>query len=76
LETDDFNLSTGKIIFKKEYEKCEDGKQEIYKKENEMFFEKGVIINLENRNEKEIKIVTPKYNRKIYLAQKLNEYSG
>jgi|TARA_B110000967_G_scaffold207113_1_gene255658 hypothetical protein len=75
-ETDDFNLSNGKIISKKEYEKCENGEQEIYKKENEIFYKKGIIINLQNRNEKEIKIETPKYKREIYLAQKLNEYSG
>ncbi|MFS4457503.1 hypothetical protein [Maribacter sp. 2304DJ31-5] len=67
-ETDDFNLSTGKLISKKEYEKCENGEQEIYKRENETFYKKDIKITLENRQEKEIKIVTPKYGREIYVA--------
>ena len=75
-ETDDFNLSTGKLISKKEYEKCKNGEQKIYKTENETFYKKGIVVNLKNRNEKEIIIKTPKYKREIYLAQKLNEYSG
>ena len=67
-ETDDFNLLTGKIISKKEYEKCENGEQEIYKRENETFYKKGINITLENRKGKEIKILTPKYGREIYVA--------
>jgi hypothetical protein len=67
-ETDDFNLSTGKIVSKKEYEKCENGDQEIYKSENETFYEKEIKITLENRQGKEIKIVTPKYGREVYVA--------
>lgn len=67
-ETDDFNLSSGKLISKKEYEKCENGEQEIYKTENEIFYKKGIKITLENRQEKEIKIITPKYGRAIYVA--------
>lgn len=67
-ETDDFNLSTGKMISKKEYEKCENGEQEIYKRENETFYKKGINITLENRQGKEIKILTPKYGREIYVA--------
>ena len=64
----DFNLSTGKLNSKKEYEKCENQEQEIYKKENETFYKKGIHITLQNRQEKEIKIVTPKYGREIYIA--------
>jgi len=56
------------LISKKEYEKCEKGEQEIYKTENETFFKKEIKITLENRQEKEIKIVTPKYGREIYVA--------
>ncbi len=65
----DFNLSTGKMIVKKEYESCDNGdEQEIYKRENETLYKKGLKITLEKRNEKEIKIVTPKYKHEIYVA--------
>ncbi|MBE8715163.1 hypothetical protein [Sphingobacterium hungaricum] len=71
----DFNLSTGELVIEKEYEKCTDADQEIYKTENETFFKKGLKINLQNRNEKEVKIVSPKYRHEIYIAIKLvNEF--
>ena len=62
-----FNLLSGKIIFKKEYEDCETLEQEIYKRENEMFYKKGISISLKNRLEKDIKIVSPKFGHEIYL---------
>jgi len=55
----DFNLSTGKIIYKKEFEDC-DKNQEIYKTEKETFYKKGFKINLENRNSEKFKIISPK----------------
>ncbi len=61
----DFNLSTGKIIFEKEYEDCE--KEKIYKRENETFYEKKLKITLEKRQAKEIEITSPKNNYKIHL---------
>ena len=64
----DFNLSTGKLISKKEYEKCENEEQQTYKRENETFYKKNIEITLQNRQEREIKILTPKYNREIYIA--------
>lgn len=64
----DFNLSTGKMLIKKEYERCENQNQEFYKRENETVFEKDLIITLQQRNEKEIKIVTPKYQHVIYIS--------
>lgn len=65
----DFNLLTGKMIVKKEYESCEnDDEQKIYKHENETLFKKGIKITLENRSEKELKIVTPKYKHEIYVT--------
>jgi len=67
-ENDDFNLSTGKLISKKEYEKCENGEQKFYKNENEIFYKKGLKITLKNRQTKEIKILTPEYGREIYVA--------
>ena len=66
----DFNLSTGKMIVKKEFEKCETQDQIIYKKENEIFYKKDLKVTLQNRLEKEIKITTPKYGHEIYVAMK------
>lgn len=63
-ENIDFNLLTGKIVYTKEYE---DEKQNIYKKENETFYKKGLKIYLTNRTSDEIKITTPKYKNEIYL---------
>jgi hypothetical protein len=64
----DFNLSTGKMIVKKEFEECETDEQEIYKRENETLFEKGLKIKIQKRQEREIKIMTPKYGHEIYIA--------
>ena len=64
-ENFDFNLSTGKIIFKKEYDYDQEGKPR--KTENETFFEMDVVITLQSRQEKSIEIVTPKYGNKIYM---------
>jgi len=65
----DFNLSTGKMIVEKEYESCGvDDEQQTYKRENETIYKKGLRITLENRNQKELKIVTPKYKHEIYIA--------
>jgi hypothetical protein len=66
----DFNLVTGKMIVKKEYEDCDTSDQAIYKRENETLYKKGIKIILQNRNDKEIKIVTPKYRHEIYIAVK------
>ena len=63
----DFNILTGKIIYDREYENCEQGGQEISKKENETFYKKGMKIDLTNRTLKEIKIITPKYKNEIHL---------
>lgn len=68
----DFNLSTGKLVVKKEYETCEDEDQKIYKRQNEVFFKKGINITLQNRNEKDVKIISPKYRHEIYIAIKLD----
>ena len=69
-ESFDYNLSTGKIEFKKDYEKCNDDGEdlEVYKKEAESFVYKTKIkIRLENRKKEDIKIVTPKYKHALYL---------
>ena len=67
-EAIDFNLSTGKMVVEKEYEDCSSLEQEVYKKENETFYEKGIKLNMQNRREIEVKIVSPKYKHEIYIA--------
>ncbi|WP_051205453.1 hypothetical protein [Salinimicrobium xinjiangense] len=64
----DFNLVTGNLVVKKEYEDCETKEQEIYKREYESLLKKGLKMSLQNRQEKEIKITTPKYGHDIYIA--------
>jgi hypothetical protein len=65
----DFNLSTGKMIVKKEFEDCESGGDPvIYKNENETMVQKGLKITLQNRHEREVKITTPQYQHEIYIA--------
>lgn len=64
----DFNISTGKMLVTKEFEKCEDDELEVSHIENETLFHKGLNITLQTRREKEIKIVTPKYNYEIYIS--------
>lgn len=68
--TVDFNLLTGKMIVEKEYERCEsdDEAPEIYKRENETIYKMGLKITLQKRNEKEIKLTTPKYKHEVYIA--------
>ncbi|MDE0472548.1 MAG: hypothetical protein OXH57_11475 [Ekhidna sp.] len=66
-ENVDFNLSTGKIIFKKVYDYDQEGKPR--KTENETFFKKGVKITLQSRQEISIKIVTPKYGNNIHVKK-------
>ena len=62
----EFNLSTGKVVIKKEFEDCEKD-SEIYKTENETFFKKGIRITLKERKKEEIRIVSPKYKDEIFL---------
>jgi hypothetical protein len=64
----DFNLVTGKLVLKREYEN-EDNT--VYKRENEVFYKKGMNITLQNRNQKQIKIISPKYQHEIYIAMKM-----
>lgn len=64
----DFNLTTGKMAMNKEFEKSENEEQQFYKSENETLLVKDLKITLENRQEREIKITTPKYKHEIYIA--------
>jgi hypothetical protein len=64
----DYNLMTGKVEVKKEYEKCENQQQLIYKKENEKFVHRlKNKITLQNRNEEYDEIISPKYKHDITL---------
>ena len=65
----DYNLSTGSINVKKEYETCEDEDQVISKKENESFIHKlKSKITLQNRMRDEpVEITSPKYKHTLYL---------
>ncbi|QEC44680.1 hypothetical protein [Pseudobacter ginsenosidimutans] len=64
----DFNLLTGQCIVKKEYESCEDGKQEVYKNRNETFIKKGIKITMQQRKENEIMITSPKYKHELHIS--------
>ena len=63
----DFNLSTGKLVYKKEVENVfipENGKSE-----SETFIKKGIKINLKNRNvsDSKLRFKLPKTKKEIYL---------
>ena len=66
-ENIDFNISTGKIIFKKEFETCENEDAVISKREEESFYKKGIKLDPNNRNLQEVKIVSPKFKHALYL---------
>jgi len=65
-ENFDFNISTGRIIYTKEIEECE-GDHERHQTEKETFYQKGIKINLGNRNLKSYKIISPEYKRELFL---------
>jgi hypothetical protein len=56
------------MIVEKEFEVCETKEQKIYKRQNETFYEKGLKITIQKRQEREIKITTPKYKNEIFIA--------
>lgn len=62
----DFNLSTGQFNIKKEYQDCEGDKPEVYNREKETFYKKGLKITLQKRKEGDLEIISPK-NRRIYM---------
>lgn len=64
----EFNLSSVKMIVEVEYEACNSDDQVDIKSENEIFYENGLEITLQNRQEREIMITTPKYGHEIYIA--------
>lgn len=65
--TTDFNLSTGKIVYKKEVQNTtipENGRSE-----NETYIKKGVKISLKNRNatDSKLKFKLPKTKKEVYI---------
>lgn len=65
-QTIDYNLLTGKLIYKKEFESCEK-EQAVVKTEAENFKVISPIITIHNRKSGQIKIKTPKYKVELYL---------
>ncbi|MFN8276051.1 MAG: hypothetical protein U0T84_01085 [Chitinophagales bacterium] len=64
-----FNLLSGKLAVKKEFEDCEKD-QAIYKRENESFIQKGIRITLEKRRSAEVQFFSPTYHHEITIARK------
>jgi hypothetical protein len=64
----DFNLSTGKLLVKKEYEDCEDETAVVAPTESESMLKKGIKITLQKRHETALKITTPKYHFDVYIS--------
>jgi len=69
-ETIDFNLSTGKLIYTKEYEKCDTDIPVVYKREEDFLLAKGLKITLKDRNSREIKLVTPIKKVEVFISSK------
>ncbi len=69
-ESAEFNLLSGRLTYSKEYEDCESMDPESGETLSEVFFEKDIQISMENRREKEIKLVSPTHGYEIYVATK------
>lgn len=64
----DYNLSTGKVIYSKQYEKCnEDGKEILGQLEKEVFFNKLNKLPTIHLANTETKIISPKYKAELYF---------
>ena len=66
-KTIDFNISTGKVIYKKVIEDCPTEDQVETTEEKEIFYSKGIAVTMKNRNLNEIEIISPKSNIKFQL---------
>lgn len=64
----DYNLQTGRVEYKKEYERCgTDGEQEMYKTDQEVFnYKRKSPVTLTDRKSGERKMITPKYKEELY----------
>lgn len=65
--TVDFNLSTGKVIYKKEYGGCEEEDEEVPATEAETFYQKDIHITLRDRKMGEVQFTSPELGVEIYL---------
>ncbi len=64
----DYNVSTGKIIYSKEYENCdEEGNQIMEKEEKEVFFNKLKKMPTIHKSDTQTKIISPKYKAELYF---------
>lgn len=63
----DFNLVTGKFLFKREFEDCDSGFPVISRVEEEVFYKKNVEFDLSNRHLKEVKFTSPRYKEEIII---------
>lgn len=63
IKTVDFNLSTGQINYKNDV----DNNKEYGPSQKETFIKKGIKINLQNRNDKSVKIILPKTKAEILI---------
>jgi len=68
----DFNLSTGKLTYSKEYEVCEkeNSPPKITKKVDDVLIVKGLKITMENRNSKDLSFEMPKTKAIVYIEIK------
>lgn len=64
----ELDLSTGKGELNKESEPCDSQNKELVTKETETFFIEGLKITLACRQEKEIKIFTPKSGYEVFIS--------
>ena len=67
----DANLSTGKIVYRKEFDhdkECGNDENKGKKDIKETFVNKKIALNFANRNTQEVKIIAPKSKEAIYMA--------
>ena len=70
----DANFSTGKINYRKEFDRQADCDSDEYKGQKdirESFVNKNVRLNFGNRNAQEVKVIAPKSKEAIYFANPL-----
>ncbi len=63
--------STGKVIYEKKTDHFADclrkEEEEFQKHESEIFYKKGIRLNLDNRNLENIKLISPVHKYELYL---------
>lgn len=67
----DANLSTGKIVYRKEFDhdkECGNDENKGKKDIKETFVNKKIALNFANRHKQDVKIIAPKSKETIYIA--------